>query len=205
MFRMHKRIAVNGNAAGDSEILVLRRMLDSLEPFIGSQAPADRQLAGASRPQVDDDALDAARRLVADRRGIAESLLRELADLEQRLALHSGVRDASAAYEAARENAATVAAAVERTREEVATACADREAARAAEREAALRETQAQEALIKHEAELVAATEEARKLEERAESLRREVLAEATPQWDHVAEMAGQLAELKALGAARDF
>jgi hypothetical protein len=67
----------------------------------------------------------------------------------------------------------------------------------AAERDAALRQAQAQETLAAREAELAAALEEAGTLKERAEALRREVISETIPRLDHVAEQAGRLAELK--------
>jgi hypothetical protein len=228
-------------------------MLESLEPFVGPQAPADRQATVDMPPNLDDEPLDATKRFVSEQRGIAETLLRELVDLEQRLELQRGVPDANAAYVAAREKAENIAAALERTREEILTASTEREASAtqrrraeeltaaarseaqsaadavaelalllaqareltsqmeamrlereaqsrecaAAEREAALRETQAHETLAGHQAQLAAAQEEVRTLKERAEAVRREVLSEAAPRLDHVAELAGRLAELK--------
>lgn len=252
MFRMHKRPPENANGVSDSEIFILRRMLDTLEPLVLPEVPAQPQPAALPNAAAS-ESLDSTKSLVCEQRKLAERVLQELVDLERRLEIAPAVHDADAAYAAAREKAENLAAAVDRTRDDVVAAATSREASAtqlreaeelvagarsevrsgadavaelelmlaqarklasqmeaaflereeqsrecaAAERDAALRETQLREMLAGQEANLAAAREEARQLQNCADELRTEALAEAAPRLDRVGDMARQLAELK--------
>lgn len=211
MFRMHKRPPENGSAVGDSEIFIIRRMLENLEPYSVPQPPAHSEPPAAPTAHVDDEGLAATKRLVCEQRRIAEVLLKELTELEERLQRQPELGDADTAHVAAWKAAESIEAAADACRERLAAASSAREAssaerikaeefaaaAVAAENEAMLLETQAQKELAGLEAELGIACEEAHRLQEHATTLRRELISEAAPQFDRVAKFAEELALLK--------
>jgi hypothetical protein len=126
MFRLHKPTARNENAVGGSEILLLRRMLEYLDQGTTALSP--------SGPERDD--VDEARRVVLEQRSAAEALLAKLLEIEERLKLQIGLRDANAAYVSAREKAEAIAATIERTRDGVVAAATQRQSFSAKRRKA---------------------------------------------------------------------
>jgi len=127
MFRMHRDPPPNGEALEDSEILIIRRMLDTLAPSVGQHAPAEAQ------------PFDTTKRFVSEQRSIAEVLLREFVEIEEHLELQTDVRDANAAYAAALKQTDDLTATVEQaraalTKYEAELAAATKEAQRLKER-----------------------------------------------------------------------
>jgi chromosome segregation ATPase len=141
MFRIHKRSPQSGTAERNSEILLLRKMLEYLDKGTMALVALDAEQSEDSQPSpgpvtsVKGDS-DEAKRFVSEQRSAAEALLRELVNIERRLEIQSSIRAANEAYVAAREEAEVMAESVERARERAETATTELEAL-AAEREKA--------------------------------------------------------------------
>lgn len=130
MFGRQKRVVEKPDEAGDPEIKLLRRMLTHLEGSSAEDAPS------ASQSEPIADSIAEMKSVVAEKRSVTETLLRELGAIEQRLELQSTVTEANHAYLRASEKAKQAAATVERAREELAAAQRDRERAAANRKDA---------------------------------------------------------------------